>query len=72
MNNVRDVFSTRLTQLRLRTYVRKTQTAANIGISYRALRSYERGENIPNIEALVKICRYYKVSADWLLGLEGD
>lgn len=52
----------------------KTQQeiADEIGITNVSLLRYEKGERNPNIDILYKICKHYKVSADYLLGLEGD
>ena len=43
-------------------------TSELMGLSKNALQRYERGENVPDAEALTKIADYYKVSVDYLLG----
>ena len=43
-------------------------TSELIGLHHDALRRYERGERIPEADALLKIADYYKVSVDYLLG----
>ena len=43
--------------------------AKAIGISRGALSFYENGERKPDAEAIFKICQYYNISADSLLGL---
>ena len=49
----------------------KTQTeiAAVLGTSQTMYARYERGANEMPIHHLVTLCRYYKVSSDYLLGL---
>lgn len=39
-----------------------------IGLNHDALRRYERDEAKPNIDALLLLCDYYNVTADYLLG----
>lgn len=43
--------------------------AEEIGISSGALSKYQNDMAAPGIDALAKIAKYFKVSADWLLGL---
>ena len=33
---------------------------------------YERGERELRESQIIELCKYYKVSADWLLGIEGE
>jgi len=46
------------------------QAADEIGVSLSAYSNYEQGIREPSYEILKKICIYYGVSADYLLGLE--
>ena len=50
----------------------KTQTeiARVLGTSQTMYARYERGANELPIRHLVALCKYYKVSADYILGLE--
>lgn len=45
--------------------------ASRAGINVNTLRNYERGDSIPNLEVAASICRYFKVSTDWLILGEG-
>jgi hypothetical protein len=38
-------------------------------MSYESLRDYEAERRTPGAVAIEQICRRYKISADWLLGL---
>ena len=41
-----------------------------IGITLSAYSNYEQGLREPSNEILVKLCKYFNVTADYLLGLE--
>ncbi len=53
----------------LRGKIPQEQCAKDLGISRGALSFYENGERKPDAEILVRMCEYFKVSADYLLGL---
>ena len=49
------------------------QKIANIlGTSQNTYSRYERGEHELPLRHLIVLCRYYKVSADYILGLSDD
>ena len=52
----------------------KTQKniADMLGISQTMYARYERGANELPIRHLIALCRYYSVSADYILGLDSD
>lgn len=45
------------------------EVSQDLGISRATLGYYENGDRKPDIEILIKIANYYKVSSDYLLGL---
>ena len=47
----------------------QTQLARETGISQRKISYLERGELEPSLDELRRLCRYYQVSADYLLDL---
>lgn len=47
----------------------QTQIAEYLGIKQTVYSRYERGENAPGIHIIIKLCKYYNVSADYILGL---
>lgn len=53
----------------LRGIMPQEQCAKDLGISRGALSFYENGERKPDAEILVRMCEYFNVSADYLLGL---
>ncbi len=45
------------------------QIGKESGVSKASIAAWCRGEGLPNSKALSKICLYFGVSADWLLGI---
>ena len=46
--------------------------AEKLNVSQFTVQSWEQGKSSPSHEFLVKICKLYEVSADFLLGLSDD
>ena len=44
--------------------------AEAIGVTLSAYSNYEQGLREPSNQILINLCKFYKVSADYLLGLE--
>ena len=63
------VFSDRLTEVREERGIKRQQAANDLGITRASLEYYEKGQRKPDTEILLKLCDYYKVSADYLLGI---
>ena len=47
------------------------QIADEVNISQRAYAHYEKGDREPNIETMIRLADYYKVSLDYLTGRYG-
>ena len=63
------IFSKRLKEIRqLKTETQK-EIARKIGISERQFSILESDKSVPTVETLIKLCEYFQVSADYLLGL---
>lgn len=62
-------FGDKLKQLRIEHGVTQKQIAEYLGIAPNSLQSLEYGKTRPTYENLVKLCNYFQVSADYLLGL---
>ena len=62
------VFSDRLRQIRRFRNVTQVQLAEAIGITDRACRRYESGENEPTLSVLQAIADYFDLSVDYLMG----
>ncbi|MBQ7485317.1 MAG: helix-turn-helix transcriptional regulator [Oscillospiraceae bacterium] len=61
-------FSRTLSLLRQERGASQRKTAAALGISQALLSHYENGVREPGLSFVVKVCDYYRVSADYLLG----
>lgn len=50
----------------------KTQSeiAQVLGLCPMAYGSYEHGKTEPSLKSLIRLCRFYGVTSDWLLGLD--
>ena len=59
----------RLKYLREDTGLTQKEMAEKLSINYRTYSGYERDEVEPGDDFIVKLCEYYNVSADYLLGM---
>lgn len=50
--------------------LRQIDVSNAVGIDQRTLSNYETGKTNPDSVAIVKLCDFYNVSADYLLGRE--
>ncbi|MCI9561609.1 MAG: helix-turn-helix transcriptional regulator [Clostridia bacterium] len=67
-----EIFAKRIAELRKDKGLSQSQLSKEIGISQAAIAFWEAGERIPGALALITISKYFKVSADYLLGLEDE
>lgn len=61
-------FSMRISELRKQRNISQRQAASELGISQALLSHYENGLREPKLDFVVKVCDYYGVSADYILG----
>lgn len=66
------MFENRLKLLRESRGLSMKQVSNDLGIPYTTYIHYEKNENEPNSEILVKLALYFNVSADYLLGMDQD
>lgn len=59
----------RLKQLRVENGLKLKDVAAALNVTIRSINRYEDGTREPSIDMLVKFCKLYDVSADYLIGL---
>ncbi len=64
------MFAERLKELRLENNLTQHSLAKACGFSQAAIARWEAGLQTPNIDVLVILCNYFKVTSDYLLGLE--
>ncbi len=62
-------FCERLKMIRKESDMTQKDVYEKLGISANGYASYEQGRTEPNIDTLIKLCRIFEVSADYLLGL---
>ncbi len=60
----------KLKALRQARGITQAKLAEIAGVVTATISSYETGGNYPSVEILIKLCRYFDVSADYLLGLK--
>lgn len=64
-----EYFGIKLKALRQERGITQRRLADIIDVSVAAISSYETGGNYPSIDVLIKLCGYFNVSADYLIGL---
>lgn len=60
----------RLTNLRIDHDIEQKELANLLGISQSAYSKYEKRRCKMSIEDLIKLCKFYNVSADFILGIK--
>ncbi len=65
-------FSRIITLLRKERNITQKQAAQDLGISQALLSHYEKGLRECGLNFLVKLCDYYSVSSDYVLGISAD
>lgn len=67
----RESFRKRLAQAYYHSGLTNVEVQRMTGISRKNLQAYSRGEYLPGIESLTKMCEAFGVNAHWLLTGEG-
>jgi len=67
-NQKKSEFAVILGQLRREKGLSQRQAAAELGISQALLSHYENDAREPKLEFVVKVCDYYEVTTDYILG----
>ena len=62
-------FSEKIKHLRKNKNVTQKHLAVEIGLSERTYQHLEAGSTVPTVDTLIKLCNYFNVSSDYLLGL---
>ena len=63
-------FCERLKQIRIENNMSQKDVYTKLEMSCNGYASYEQGRTEPNIATIIKLCKIFKVSADYLLGIE--
>ena len=64
--------SERLLHIKAERKLLQKDIASHNDIALRTYQGYEKGEYDPSTATLIKLCRYFNVSADYLLGLSDE
>lgn len=64
------IFGERLKELRIEQGKTQAQVADDLGISSVAYLHYEKNQREPSFDLLVNIAKYFRVSLDYLFGLD--
>ena len=65
-----NIFGERLKELRLEQNLSTQKLAKLIDSSNASISRWENGKSDIKVSELLKLCKFFKVSADYLLGLE--
>lgn len=63
-------FGERLKELRQKNGISKSALAKNIGINSRTVSCWENGVSKTTARYIVRLAKYFNISADYILGLE--
>lgn len=65
-----NIISQRIKEIRVDNKLTQSDFGKSISVSQDTVSLWEKGKSLPNTEFIITICKKYKVSADYLLGLE--
>ena len=65
-------FGNTLKTLRLRENMTQAQLAQKLGLTKSVISAYETGLRLPSYDVLIHISKIFKVSTDYLLGVESQ
>ena len=65
-------FNEKIRELRLENGFTQKKVAGLLEVSATCYAGYEQGYREPDFKTLIKICKLFNVSSDYLLGLEDD
>ena len=68
--NFMNAFAKRLKELRMENHITTRQLGKAVGVSNASIVRWENCTRIPSIENVIAIALYFKVSLDYLCGLE--
>ncbi len=67
---MKETLSNRLKELRIEKGLSQQKLAHEIGVTQKAIDFWEKGINEPKASYIVKLSKFFGVSADYLLGIE--
>lgn len=66
------LFTERLKILRKNTKTSQKKLATIMEVSETQFQNYEYGKHLPTVDKLFRLCNFFEISADYLLGLSDD
>jgi len=60
----------RLKELRKESNISQKELAKIIGTTNSSICDWECGRSEPNVDYIIKICKYFEIHSDYLIGLE--
>lgn len=72
LRGVKNMISNRIKRLRKERNISQEQLAEVVGVSKTTISYYENGLRVPDADLVIKLVKYFNVSADFLLGLTDD
>ncbi len=63
-------FSERLKELRTEAGLSQDQLAKQVGLTHTAIGLWELDKRVPNLDAVIELAKFFKVSMDYICGLE--
>ena len=70
MENLSFIIAKNLSSLRKKNKLTQVQLAEMLNYSDKAISKWEKGESLPSVEVLHKLCKIYGVSMDYMVGDE--
>lgn len=59
-----------LRDIRLKNHLSQIQMSNILSVGYSTYKRYENGERKPDIDTIIKLCNYFKLSSDSILNIE--
>lgn len=69
---MKNLFASRLKELLEENHLSKRKLAKEVGVSATSISDWTNGKIQPTAESIYLLAEYFKVSADFLLGLENE
>lgn len=63
-------FGERLKEMRKEEGLSQWKLAQKVGLTHTAIGHWERNERVPNLQAVIILARYFKVTLDYIAGIE--
>ena len=63
-------FAQRLKELRKEKNLSQDLLAKQVGLTHTAIGLWEQNKRVPNLDAVIKLANFFKVSLDYIAGLE--